>query len=300
MSWQKSSGAFRVICGVVIGAGTAWVIQKNKDDDHPKVQVNKAASTGQNFLPLQKVLASWTTNFSPSMPWDNNWDRMDPKSLEKPPKNKKSVDENNNETEKPTKPTARRHLLLIRHGQYEQEARSDLDRKLTSLGLKQAEVTGQRLKALNLPYTTVIHSSMTRAQETAKQIHQYILPQDDMKQCDLLREGAPIPPEPPIGHWRPEANQFYQDGARIEAAFRKYFHRASVSQTSDSYEVVVCHANVIRYFVCRALQFPPEAWLRMSLYNGSITWVTISPSGRVSLRTLGDAGHMAPDMLTTS
>ena len=45
--------------------------------------------------------------------------------------------------------------------------------------------------------------------------------------------------------------QFYQDGARIEAAFRKYFHRASVSQTSDSYEVVVCHANVIRYFVCR-------------------------------------------------
>ena len=75
MSWQKSSGAFRVICGVVIGAGTAWIIQKNKDDDHPKVQVKKAASTGQNFLPLQKVLASWTTNFSPSVPWDNNWDR---------------------------------------------------------------------------------------------------------------------------------------------------------------------------------------------------------------------------------
>ena len=45
--------------------------------------------------------------------------------------------------------------------------------------------------------------------------------------------------------------QFYQDGPRIEAAFRKYFHRADVDQTKDSYEIVVCHANVIRYFVCR-------------------------------------------------
>ena len=46
--------------------------------------------------------------------------------------------------------------------------------------------------------------------------------------------------------------QFYTDGARIEAAFRKYFHRAPPSQTEDSYEVLVCHANVIRYVVCRS------------------------------------------------
>jgi serine/threonine-protein phosphatase PGAM5 len=45
--------------------------------------------------------------------------------------------------------------------------------------------------------------------------------------------------------------QFYQDGARIEAAFRKYFHRAEKSQETDSYDILVCHANVIRYFVCR-------------------------------------------------
>jgi hypothetical protein len=45
--------------------------------------------------------------------------------------------------------------------------------------------------------------------------------------------------------------QFFQDGARIEAAFRKYFYRAEKSQEKDSYEILVCHANVIRYFVCR-------------------------------------------------
>jgi hypothetical protein len=33
------------------------------------------------------------------------------------------------------------------------------------------------------------------------------------------------------------------------------------------YEIIVCHANVIRYFVCRALQIPPEVWLRLCIFN---------------------------------
>lgn len=45
--------------------------------------------------------------------------------------------------------------------------------------------------------------------------------------------------------------QYYEDGARIEAAFRNYIHRADAKQQEDSYEVFVCHANVIRYIVCR-------------------------------------------------
>jgi hypothetical protein len=48
--------------------------------------------------------------------------------------------------------------------------------------------------------------------------------------------------------------QFFQDGARIEAAFRKYFHRADCEQKCDTVEILVCHANVIRYFVCRWVQ----------------------------------------------
>ena len=45
--------------------------------------------------------------------------------------------------------------------------------------------------------------------------------------------------------------QFFQDGPRIEAAFRKHIHRADVDQVGNSVEIYVCHANVIRYFVCR-------------------------------------------------
>jgi len=56
--------------------------------------------------------------------------------------------------------------------------------------------------------------------------------------------------------------------------------------------VVVCHANVIRYFVCRALQLPPEAWLRLCTYNCSLTHIKVRPSGSVSLISLGDTGHL--------
>lgn len=48
----------------------------------------------------------------------------------------------------------------------------------------------------------------------------------------------------------------------------------------------------------RALQFPPEGWLRMSLNNGSITHLVIRPSGRVALRMLGDTGFMPPEKIT--
>lgn len=49
----------------------------------------------------------------------------------------------------------------------------------------------------------------------------------------------------------PSSQQYYEDGARIEAAFRRYIHRADPKQKEDSVEIIVCHANVIRYFVCR-------------------------------------------------
>lgn len=123
------------------------------------------------------------------------------------------------------------------------------------------------------------------------------------------------------GHSFLPFEEFYRDGARIEAAFRKYFHRASPTQDKSSIEVVVCHANVIRYFVCRSLhyvtihtvphsssqlltcrslQLPPEAWLRMSLANGSMTRVVIRPNGKVHLRELGNSGHLPPDKVTFS
>jgi len=123
---------------------------------------------------------------------------------------------------------------------------------------------------------------------------------------------------------------------RIEQAFKKYFYRAEmpampledesseknkIIATSDEsnkdgdteqseqklkphpqheFEIIVCHGNVIRYMFCRALQLPPEAWLRLCTFNCSLTYFTIRPTGTVSCRMMGDIGHLPHDMCTFS
>lgn len=219
--------------------------------------------------------------------WDYNWDRMAPVPVENEAEGKSEV----------AKSKASRILILIRHGQYVWDPHDPEKRILTELGRKQAAITGQRLKEVGYSYDTLYYSTMPRATETAQIIMQS-LPGVPTHSCDLMREGAPIRPEPMHKTWKPESHEFFRDGPRIEAAFRKYFHRAPPSQTEDSIEILVCHANVIRYFVCRALQLPPEAWLRISLANASITKVTCRPSGTVSLKTLGSCEHMPKDVIT--
>lgn len=46
---------------------------------------------------------------------------------------------------------------------------------------------------------------MTRAQETAK-IIEAIIKNVAVNNDSILIEGAPIPPEPPIGHWKSEVH----------------------------------------------------------------------------------------------
>ncbi|KAL8562585.1 hypothetical protein ACOMHN_045849 [Nucella lapillus] len=229
--------------------------------------------------------------------WDENWDKRDPKSLVKPSKNTEEKKKEYEEEVKKHTPKANRHLILIRHGQYVDTATTDMERILTALGRQQAEVTGERLRALDLDFTRMVSSTMARAVETADIIHKH-LPALTLDRDEILREGAPIQPEPRHSSWRPEKYQYFQDGARIESAFRRYFHRADPEQKGDSVEIIVCHANVIRYFVCRAMQFPPEAWLRISLAHTGLTHVVIRPSGRVVLKSLGNSGHLPPTKVT--
>ncbi|KAL5249203.1 hypothetical protein ACHWQZ_G018154 [Mnemiopsis leidyi] len=200
--------------------------------------------------------------------------------------------------------SARRRLYLVRHGQYELEKQNDKDKILTELGRQQAECTGKHLARLGVKYSDLVVSTMTRANETGeiilKQLHDSdvkVLGESfEVDKTDMLREGHPIDCVP-YHRFKPDSWEF-QDGARIEAAFRKYFHRAHYSQKEDSHEIIVCHANVIRYLVCRATQNPPEGWLRMSLANGSITEVTMEPNGKVFISGIGDKGHMPSNMIT--
>ena len=263
-----------------------------------------------------------------------------------------------------------RHIILIRHGQYDETCKvriseqvntyrhiaimssfsyyiyiqEDSRRLLTPLGRKQAELTGQRLgklvRGVNEQFgpcrVKVIRvSDLTRAKETADIIYDNM----NLMSIDVGKEVDKAPPDPLLNEGRPchhipggrarpsvvEATD--EQHQRIEDAFRKYFYRAdmkvedgttavdtkSVNDEVDlektqklgqhpqhEFEIIVCHANIIRYFFCRALQLPPEAWLRLCTFNCSLTYFTIRPTGTVSCRMLGDIGHLPHELCTFS
>lgn len=226
--------------------------------------------------------------------WDNNWDRRHAQWS--------NAVKTNNVFEKPIngeifgkKSTdVKYHIILVRHGQYNIE---DKTKSLTALGRQQAEVTGKRLQELGLPYTLIVQSTMTRAKETAEIIKNY-LDNVTVEEDPNLVEGLPIPPDPPIVLWDTDIN-YHEDGPRIEGAFRKYFHRPDLNQKKDSYIILVCHGNVIKYFVCRALQLAPEGWFRFGLNHASITWISIRSNGVVTLNNFGNIGHMKPDLISS-
>ncbi|XP_028400308.1 serine/threonine-protein phosphatase PGAM5, mitochondrial-like [Dendronephthya gigantea] len=239
--------------------------------------------------------------------WNKNWDFRDTNRTRTKSSDRSHIPSlseytSGTDEQKPglERSSATRHLVFIRHGQYV-KADEDKDKILTQCGRKQAEETGKRLKLLhtNQKIDKLVISTMTRAKETGGIIQKF-LPNVPYEYCDFLREGAPCVPEPVSSSWKAEDYDVFQESARIEAAFRKHIHRADPEQKTDSIEVYVCHANVIRYFICRALQFPTEGWLRMSIGNCGITWLTIRPNGHVSLRNMGDVGHLHPDLITRS
>jgi len=200
------------------------------------------------------------------------------------------------------KATATRHIVMVRHGQYQDKESDHAKRVLTDLGRRQLALTGDRLAKLFPEITAVYSSDMPRAVESAAIVCgrlTELLHKDFVAVVDpMLKEGAPVPPSPSSSLYTPDV--YFRDGARIEAAFRQHFYRASPSQEKDSVDVLVCHGNVIRYFTMRALQLPTSAWLRTSLPHGSITWISIRPSGNVSLRYFGNDGFIPADQVSTS
>lgn len=239
--------------------------------------------------------------------WDDNWDSRKSKSS----KNTKNPNDRNNST-------VTRHIILVRHGQYDETYPEDEKRVLTKLGREQADMTGRRLAEMfqgkdgekRPSIKTIRVSNMTRAKETAEIISKH-LPMVSVEAPDpLLNEGLPAQVIPVRPELEIDKHMKTEHGP-IEKAFQKYVYRASKSDSDDDkkiveeddeheFEIIVCHGNVIRYFFCRALQIPPEAWLRMSTFNCSLTYLLIRPNGNVSCRLMGDIGHLGYDQTTFS
>lgn len=209
-----------------------------------------------------------------------------------------------------------RILYLVRHGQTNRTSSpfDALGNGLTDLGREQAELTAQRLSAL--PIDIIHHSPLRRAAETAKVVAA-ACPDVPVRPARLLQECIPYLPaafiewyttssdqevwekrqnlpsalRPWLNMWAAgtEWSKIEQGMQQARRSFEKYFVPA---HRSTRHEVVVCHGNILRYFVCRALNVAEDAWIQTDVHNCGISEILVEPNGRTMLVSHNDTGHL--------
>ncbi|HLF26717.1 MAG TPA: histidine phosphatase family protein [Anaerolineae bacterium] len=189
---------------------------------------------------------------------------------------------------------AKRILYLVRHGQQDSKhtPADDLGGRLTALGRQQAALTARRLA--QLPIRAIHHSDLRRAAETASIIARKFQ-EAPLRQSRRLRECIPTIPWAFSEYFAElPATALARDQRQAESVFKTHFRAA---RSDERHEVVVCHGNLIRYLVCRALCVPPEAWMNLDICNCGISIVSIEPK-RMVLIAHNDVGHLPPALTT--
>jgi serine/threonine-protein phosphatase PGAM5 len=195
---------------------------------------------------------------------------------------------------KPAPPAAIHYLYLIRHGAYDRDDKADerVANGLNVLGHEQADLVGRRLAALPVRMTSIVSSDYTRARETADDIGRILnLP---VERDSLLHECTPTTTRADLLRDNTTAEIAACD-ANLEAAWAKYVRPAS---DGDARDLLVCHGNVIRWFVAKALGGDSQVWATMDIANASITVLAVRGDGSLKLCSFSDVGHVPPERQT--
>lgn len=194
----------------------------------------------------------------------------------------------------PQSPAART-IVLVRHGNYAENPSADerLGPGLSPLGIAQARLAGARLAALPLHFDRLLASPLQRARDTAAVIAgdfpgRTFTIDDDLAECTPPTRRADI-----TAREKPEALTACK--AQLERAFARYFVPAAGGASAD---LLVCHANVIRYLVTRALGVDSTAWLAMSVGHASLTTIRVNADGSFKVLAVGDTGYISPNLST--
>ncbi len=188
-----------------------------------------------------------------------------------------------------------RTVYLIRHGEYDQDDERDpyVGKALVPLGVAQAKLLAARLRGMPVEFDSLHSSTMARARQTALLIGEEF-PDLELRASSLISECTPPT-------WREDvmADETEEDLGQcrttLEEAFPIYL---APSPDRDRHDLVVCHGNVIRYFVTKALKVDTMAWLGMSIGNCSLTVITIKADGSMKVLSFSDVGHLPPNLTT--
>ena len=186
-----------------------------------------------------------------------------------------------------------RTIVLVRHGNYLADASIDekIGPPLSVLGVAQAHLAGARLGALPDKFDALYVSPMQRARDTAATIGEDLRGKsftvlDDLRECTPPTRRKKI-----MEREKPEDVVACQ--AQLDRLFAKYFVPAVGAPQANLF---VCHGNVIRYLITRALHVDSAAWLEMSVGHASITTIQIKADGSMQVIAAGDVGHLPANL----
>lgn len=180
-----------------------------------------------------------------------------------------------------------RTLLLVRHGQYGVEDGG----KLTGLGREQARLTGKWIveHLAGERVDALWSSTLPRARETATIIGT-CLGRPKVRAVGVLREGM----YSKVKGYEVPASERQEDRTRADLAYGRFFR----TSRTDRLELVVCHGNLIRYLVCRAMDVPLVRWTRMNSNHCGMTRILVRDSGAVRIVSYNETAHLPAKMLT--
>lgn len=190
---------------------------------------------------------------------------------------------------------AARTIVLVRHGSYiaDDSISEKVGPHLSSLGVAQAYLAGSRLAGLPTTFDHLYVSPMQRARDTAAAIAPEF-PQQRFEVIDDLAECTPPTRRADIMA-REKPADLAACKQRLERDFARFFKPASGKHQTD---LMVCHGNVIRYLITRALGVDSNAWLEMSVGHASITTIRVEGDGTFKVIAIGDVGHIPPNLRT--
>ncbi|CAN5549048.1 hypothetical protein BH09MYX1_BH09MYX1_64520 [soil metagenome] len=181
-----------------------------------------------------------------------------------------------------------RRLLLLRHGQYDEDG----DGRLTAIGREQGGYAAAELA--REPIDRIRVSTLIRARETAEiaaKRHKDV----PLRAYAVLCEAIPTKLPPHLARGIDPA-QIARDIPRAKRAAAELFRPTKTDRT----ELVVCHGNIIRYFHCLALGVEPEAWVRLISHHCGISEIIVQASGQLRAVRYNDLGHLPRALRTMS
>ncbi|HTR96612.1 MAG TPA: histidine phosphatase family protein [Candidatus Acidoferrales bacterium] len=195
----------------------------------------------------------------------------------------------------PRPPQGVHYVYLIRHGQYDRDTTVTDDRLgngLDALGHEQAKKLGARLAGLPIRFHALVSSDFARARETAAELaailHMSVAIDSLLHECTPTSDNARI-----MRDETPESIALCDE--HRAAAWARY---VVPTPEADTHDLLVCHGNVIRWMVTKAVGGDVRHWASMDIANASLTILAVRADGSVRLVMYSDVGHLPLDLQT--